>query len=758
MKQDIPVILLKELVILPNQEVKIELNNNISNKIIKEANLKYDSKVLVVSPIDTLEEEPSIDDLPKVGVIAKIKNRIAIDNTKIRITLRGLKRVAILKYYPSSSNEDILHSEVMEIQLPLVIKEEENALKRKLLSSLEEYISSSPDISNSVYNTAEEAQDLEHLTDIITSFLPFNVNKKIEYMQNINPVNRALSLVKDINEEIKYLQIEETLNNEIQKELDENQKEFILREKLKVIKKELGEEKTIEEEVEFYLHTLNSLKLPKDSQKKLAREIQKFSLIPESSPEASVIRNYLDWVLNLPWHKKTKEEQNYNKVLEELNQSHYGLEEIKERISEYVAIKKINPHLKSPIICLVGPPGVGKTSIAMAIAQALNRKFYKICVGGLNDSTELIGSRRTYLGANPGKIIQGLRKAGSNNPLILIDEVDKMVKDYKGDPASTLLEILDPVQNAYFVDNYIEEPFDLSDVLFILTANTIENIPVPILDRLELIEINSYTMFEKKDIAKNYLLPKISAEHKLDLTKVKISDECLYFLIKGYTYESGVRDLERVLTSLIRKVVINNVKTITKDKIIKLLNTPKYLDNEYDFHNFYGVVNSLAYTPNGSLVTKIEVLKFPGDGKKIITGQIGDILKESIEVATSYIQKEYKYKLNEYNLHFHFLDGSTKKDGPSAGVSITTSLLSALEKKKIPEDIAFTGEISLNGNILKIGGLNEKLIGAYNKGIKVVYIPKSNIDDLKDVDEKIKSSIDIRCVSNYAEIYTNLFK
>jgi ATP-dependent Lon protease len=442
--------------------------------------------------------------------------------------------------------------------------------------------------------------------------------------------------------------------------------------------------------------------------------------------------------------------------MEDLNKTHYGLDSIKERIAEYVAIKKLNKNIKSPIICLVGPPGVGKTSIAMSIAKALNRKFYKISVGGLNDSTELIGSRRTYLASNPGKIIQGINKCGTNNPVLLIDEVDKMVKDYKGDPASTLLEILDQVQNKYFIDNYIEVPFDLSNVLFILTANDLNDIPYTLIDRVEVITINSYTIFEKKDIAKEYILPRVIEENTLS-KNTKFSDEIIYYIIDHYTDEAGVRDLERVLNSLARKMAINDINSINKDKVVKLLGREKYTINNYNLNNI-GTVNSLAWTPFGGRVTQTEVVEYKGNGHVTITGNIGNTMEESVAVAMSYIKNTYKESFNNIDLHIHFLEGSIKKDGTSAGLSVTVAILSLIKKKKISKDIAFTGEISLNGDIIKIGGLKEKLIGAYNKGIKTVYIPDANKDDLEDIPKIIKEKLTIIPTVNFHEIWLELFK
>lgn len=749
---NIPVIILKNLIILPNQEIKLELSNAISQKSIAVATNKYNNEILVIAPIDTFEEEPGVDDLPKVGVIAKVKSRIVI-NDGIQVVLRGIKRVAVTKYY--NSNDDILYSEIMHIDLPAVVKDEESAIKRKLIAVLKEYIDNSNHLSNDVLGLLQD-KDLNKTTDIIASFLPFDVNKKLRYMQEINPLKRAKTLIIDLSEEIKIIELDNELDEKVNISFNEDQRKFILREKVKIINEELGEESISNSEINRFKELLSKLRISSKTKEKIEREIKKLEFMNESSPEFSVIRNYLDYLLNLPWNKSTKENANFNKVRESLDKTHYGLDEIKSRITEYVAIKNINKDINPPIICLVGPPGVGKTSIASSIAAALNRKFYKISVGGLNDATELIGSRKTYLASSPGKIIGGINKVGSNNPVILIDEVDKMVKDYKGDPASVLLEILDPVQNKKFVDNYLEEPFDLSNVLFILTANNEEDIPYALVDRVELININSYTLFEKKDIARKYLLPKICEEHKL-VEKERFSDDIILFIINNYTNEAGVRELTRVLTSLVRKMAINNIKTINKDKIIKLLGNPKY-SNDTQKEDSIGVANALAYTPVGGIVTTVQVITYPGSGKIITTGNLGKIMQESIEVITTVVKSKYKHNLSKMDIHFHYLSADTKKDGPSAGLASIVALLSVLEKKKIPSDIAFTGEISLNGNILKIGGLKEKLIGAYNNGIKTVYIPASNEMDLVYLPNVIKENMQINLTSNIDEIYTKLFK
>lgn len=752
---NIPVILLKNLVILPNQEIKLELNNVISGKAINDASSNFKSEILVVAPMDLLEEEPSVDDLPKVGVIAKIKNKIDNDGV-IEIKLRGLKRVAVNKYYQEKNNE-VLYSEVMYIDLPALVEDEENAILKKLVDTLKKYINISKGISNDILNFVSNNKDLNKITDAITSFLPFNIGKKLEYMQEINPIKRAKALIKDMNEEIKGIEIDNELEEKIDESLQNDQRKFILKEKMKVLKQELGEDSWKKEEVLEYRKVLDKLKIDKKTKDHFSHEIDKYEIMSDDALEVSVMHNYLDWVLHLPWNKTRKENANFDEVYKELNKSHFGMDEIKTRISEYVAIKNLNRNIQSPIICLVGPPGVGKTTIAMSIAKALNRDFYKISVGGLNDSTELVGSRRTYLASAPGKIIQGLNKCGSNNPLILIDEVDKMVKDYKGDPASTLLEILDPNQNKIFTDNYIEEPFDLSGVLFILTANNVSDIPKPILDRVELIELHSYTVFEKKDIAKNYMLPNILLDNMVYDNKIKFSDELLYFLINNYTDEAGVRDLERILSSLARKITINNIKILNEERVVKLLGNPKYTSNLV-MEEENGVVNTLAVSNSGGTLSKIEVVTCKGNDKLTITGNAGNILKESISVVLTMLKLKYKYSFHNEDIHVHFLDASSKKDGPSAGLALSVALCSLKENKKVPSDVAFTGEVSLNGSILKIGGLKEKLIAAYNKNIKVVYMPKSNSEDLENVPKLILDNMEVIPVSNFNEVYTKLFK
>ena len=761
----LPVMLLKGLILLPNQEVKIELSNNLSKEITKLAVKDFNRFVLVITPHNQVEESPDVNDLPDVGVIGKIKSRIELPNGNVRITLKGIERVKILDFQNDKENDDVLEATITNVELPKFDEVEEKAVIKKLNELIEEYVTNSNHISNSILNTIKTIDTLSLLTDTISSFIPISFNKKLEYVEEINAMYRAKNLLKDIKVELEVLKLDQKIEKELENSLEASQKEFILREKVKILEQELGESKN--EIVEVYYEELEKLKLPKSVHNKILNEIKKLEYTSDLSPENAMIRNYLDWILHLPWHKETYQNNNLEDIKKKLDMNHYGLEEIKSRILEYVALKNNNDEIKSPIICLVGPPGVGKTSIARQIAVALNRKFYKISVGGLNDSSELIGHRRTYMGSNPGKIIQGLRKCGSKNPVFLIDEIDKLTINSKDDPSSVLLDILDKEQNTEFIDNYIEEEFDLSHVFFILTANNVESIPVALKDRLEIIYLSSYTNYEKIDIASKYLIPRILEENKINNKIISISDEMLLYLIDAYTDEAGVRDLYRHIEKLIRKLVVlgkSNERTkISKVRLKEYLGIPKYNISEQRKNDAIGKVNALGITIGGGTIIPVETCIYEGKGEFKITGMLGKVMEESTEVSLSYIKANLKdfglkdFYFNIKDIHIHFLEGAIKKDGPSAGIAITTSILSLILNKKVENDIAFTGEISLNGEILKVGGIKEKIIGAYNHGIKTVYIPFGNELDLEEIPEEIKNKLKIVLVKNYKEIYEELF-
>ena len=768
MNNFLPVMLLKELIILPHEEIKIDLSNDLSKKVFRLASIHHNGDMLIVCPKDRLEEAPDIKDLPNIGVIARIKSSFQLPNGATRIVVTGLNRVKVVNYRTFTDDNDILMANVITIDNKKNDIVEETALKRKLLRVLSDYIAASSDVSNSILSSIKNYTSLNDITDSIVSFIQLPFEKKLAYMMETNSLVRAKKLIYDLSIELEVINLDQKLDSELQISMEETQKEYILREKIKHIKKELGEND--ENEIsEIYLEKLNSLKLSSKTRKKILNEIKRLENLKENNPEYSVVRNYLDTVLNLPWNTSSKDIDDIDKVRENLDKTHYGLEKAKERIIEYIAIKKRNPDIKSPIICLAGPPGVGKTTFAINVAKSLNREFYKISVGGLNDTNELMGNRRTYLGSNMGRIMQGIRKCNVNNPVILIDEVDKMVKNTLGDPASCLLEILDSSQNTMFIDNYVEEEFDLSKVMFILTCNDASLIPEVLYDRLEIIEITSYTELEKLNIAKKYLLPSIFDDYKVGLKDIKISDNLILDIISKYTKESGLRELKRCLSSLIRKIIINNKSkelkvTIKLSDLKKYLGNPKYIKNDLENQIIpNGLVNALAYTSLGGVVMKIECSMFEGKGEVITTGLLGEVINESVEVAISYLRSNrHTFKLNDYyfmerTIHLHFLEASIPKDGPSAGIAITTCILSLLLEKSIDKHIAMTGEISLKGDILPVGGIREKIIGAYSSDIKEIFIPYGNLNDIDDIPDYIKDNIIIKPVKNYYEIFQALF-
>lgn len=761
---NLPVMFLKDQILLPYNELRLEFTSETDKLILNTSESYHDSYLLLVNLSDPLEVNPTLRELPKVAILGKIKSKIELPNGIVRVVLVGIDRVEVLNYVENENNN--FEAFVIPTKEYDYDSSEALALKRILLRNLELYIELSSYMSNNVMGRIEGINNLSRITDIIVDELPIDYSNKLKYVTMINPMNRVRAIIETLNKEIETIRLENTLEDELKVRLEQSQKDYVLKEKLKLIKEELGEFDLKDDDIAKLKENLDKMVIPNNIRKRLEDEIKRYEMTPSSSPELTVVRNYIDWLMNLPWYKNTKDNYNLEKIEESLNESHYGLFKVKERILEYIAVSKNTKNKVSPIICFVGPPGVGKTSLAKSIAKSLNKKFVKISVGGMNDDSEIVGHRRTYIGSNPGKIIQAMKKAGTNNPVFLIDEIDKLTKDYRSDPASCLLDVLDREQNSMFVDNYIEEEYDLSKVMFILTANNSNDIPEALRDRLEIINLPSYTLIEKLNIAKNHLIPKLLKEY--DLKNVTITDEAINKIITNYTKESGARELNRLLSSVLRKIIVDKLKNkkdkyvIEVDDVEKYLGIEKYVTSKNNKITSTGVVNALAYTPYGGEILRVSSTCYKGDKDIIVTGLLGESMKESVSVALSYIKTNYKlfnidYKMFDNDFHIHFESGSIPKDGPSAGVTIITSILSTLTDKVIDSKISMTGEVTLRGDILPIGGLKEKLIAASQNNINAVFIPKDNVKDLEDIDIELQEKIKIIPISNYMEIYKKIF-
>ncbi len=764
MKSNLPVLLLKNMVLFPYNEVRIEIETTEDKKLISLAESCYDNKILIVNPKDNLEISPEIDDLPNYGIVGKIRMKLEMPNGKTRIIIYGESRVKIFAY---SKDDDIYEALFSPLPKEELSPREEMAYVRALNKHIDVYVREVPYMSNTILSQAAGINDIDKLTDVVVLYLPINSERKQEYLKENSATLRVKMILDDINSDIEILKLEQDIEASVATSLEESQKEFVLREKIKAIKKELGEES--QSEIDILREKIDDLECPKKVKDKLYVELNKYEVGNSISPETGMIRNYIDWLLSLPWSKTTEDRKDLTKVREILDSTHYGLENVKDRVIEYLAVKQNTNNLRSPIICLVGPPGVGKTTFAKNIAKSLNRKVTKISVGGINDEAEIIGHRRAYVGAAPGLIIQGMKKAGTKNPVFIIDEIDKMTKDIKGDPASSLLEVLDKEQNKYFVDHYIEEEFDLSSVMFIATANYLYQIPEELRDRLEIIELSSYTEYEKLDIAKRHLIIDQKKEHGLKEDDVEFSDEAILSLIRNYTKESGVRELDRLIATILRKIVKKIVvdkekKTykITENDLEEYLGIKKYLYNDNQEEDRVGIVNGLAYTIYGGDILPIEATMFDGKDELILTGSLGEVMQESAKIALDFVKSNYKKfnididKLVNKTIHIHVPEGAIQKEGPSAGVALVTVLISLLTELPISSKISMTGEITLTGRVLPIGGLKEKVIGAYRARVNKIFIPRENEKDLKEIPDDIKNNIDFVLVDNYIDIYKEI--
>ena len=758
LKTNLPVLIVHDIVLFPHTEIKIEIDNITDKKVISLAESYFNNYLAIVYDNNV---NISRETLARIGVIAQIKFKLDLPNGKIKISLKGVNRVQIHNY---SLDKDIYNAMVTNCDYAGIYPEEELANVHFLNDLFDEYLDDKKSLGNSILAQLNGINSLDELTDIMASFIPIVKTRKVEYVLECNPKNRSKMLIDDLNYELSLLSYEKSLDEMVDRSLETSQKDFILREKLKIINEELG----IKENNDGCLleEKLEKIVCPINIRERLKDEIRRYKLCNSNSPEIGMLRNYIDTLLSLPWDKKTNDNDNILEIQTILENSHYGLNEVKERIIEYMATKKYTSNTNSPIICFVGPPGVGKTSLAKSISLALKRKCVKISVGGINDEAEITGHRRSYVGAAPGKIITGLKKAGVNNPVFIIDEIDKMTKDIKGDPASSLLEVLDKEQNNRFIDHFIEEEFDLSNVMFILTANYIDKIPNELKDRLEIIELSSYTVLEKLEIAKKYIIKKIDDEYNLSDSQFKLNDDSILTIINHYTRESGVRELDRLMHKIARKYIyyklINNEELNINVSLIDILGPYKY-NSDINYANEVGVINALSYTPYGGELVKIESAFYKGHGNFVSSGTLGDMMLESISLSFSFIKshcQQFSIDINDIltkDFHIHVPCFSTKKEGSSASLAITTAIISSLKNKKISNTFSMTGEITLTGKILKIGGLKEKIIVALANNISTLFLPLDNKEEVLQLEYLYKGKLKVKYIDNYFELYDILF-
>ena len=755
-----PLVCTRDIVVFPYEEVSIEVGRTISLNAIRRASESFNDEVLVVSQREPMVDMPTMQDLYQVGTICKIVANHKKDGFS-RVVFKGIARAKIVNLNVLSTG---MFADVEVLKDVAGNADEELVLVRKISKEMETYENLASLIRPEVAMDFARGVSAPRLADHIAQIFPFSNARRQEILEELN-INRRLTMVLESIEKEKQLAIiDNEINQKVRTRVEESQKEYFLRERLRAIKEELGDIPEQSDDADSIRETLQNNPYPDYIKEKVLEELSRYEMLPASSGESGVIKSYIDWLMKLPWWQMSEDNEDLAQAEAILNEDHFGLEKVKERILEYLAVKQMTHSLKAPILCLVGPPGVGKTSLAKSVARALGRQFVKMSVGGVKDEAEIRGHRRTYLGSMPGRIIQGMKKAGTINPLFLIDEIDKMGSDYKGDPESAMLEVLDPEQNHLFSDNYIEEPYDLSNVLFIATANYLEDIPAALRDRLEIIQLSSYTELEKVEIAKKHLVPKQLEMNGLKPSQCKIGDDILLYLIQYYTREAGVRQLERVISTLARKSVL----AILKDGK-KSVKVTKKLVNEWLGHEIYeygkremkdqiGTVTGLAYTAFGGDVLQIEVTHFDGKGHLVLTGKLGDVMKESASIAYDYVRanaKEYQIDpkiFENQDVHIHVPEGAVPKDGPSAGVTLTTALVSCLSQRAVRSDIAMTGEVTLRGNVLPIGGLKEKSLAAHRCGIHTIFIPKGNVKDIDDIPEAVRQSMKIIPVEHVSQI------
>lgn len=757
-----PAVALRGMVILPGMVAHFDVSRAKSIKAVEEA-MMDEQKIFLVAQKDVEQENPDIEDLFKIGIIAEVKQVIKLQNNIVRILVEGKERAELSAFL---ENPDYLLAEIIRFDEEVddgLPEEAKEAMLRSIQETFGKYVVVNPKMGKELQRQLSEITDLEKLMNQLANSLPVHFGEKQKILDAVSMTERYEVLMALLLKEIEIIAIKNDFQAKVKAHVDKNQKEYLLREQMKVIREELGEDNT-ESDADHFTEALGKIKADKEVKEKIKKEIDRFKNISSSSSESAVARGYIETLLELPWNKTSRDNKDLKNAEQILNADHYGLEKVKERMLEFLAVRNLTSKGESPIICLVGPPGTGKTSIARSVAKALDKKYVRISLGGVRDEAEIRGHRRTYVGAMPGRIVNGLRSAGVKNPLMLLDEIDKMSSDYKGDTASALLEVLDAEQNKKFRDHYVEIPIDLSEVLFIATANSVQDIPRPLLDRMELIEVTSYTENEKLHIAKEHLLAKQMERNGIKPEQLSITDKAMAKIISGYTREAGVRNLERKLGEICRKAARplyegekEKIK-VTEQNLEKFLGKEKYSFDKKNDTDEVGIVRGLAWTSVGGDTLEIEVNIMPGKGEFQLTGQLGDVMKESAQAGISYIRslsEEYhipKKFFQENDIHIHIPEGAVPKDGPSAGITMATAMLSAITKTPVRADVAMTGEITLRGRVLPIGGLKEKTLAAKNAGIKTICVPKKNEKDIDEISPEIKKGLEIVFVEQMKDV------
>ncbi|MDW7613550.1 endopeptidase La [Peribacillus simplex] len=756
----VPLLPLRGLLVYPTMVLHLDVGRDKSVQALEKAMVE-DHLIFLTTQQDVSLDEPGEEDLFTMGTLTKVKQMLKLPNGTIRVLVEGLNRAEVIEFYDYETH----YGAKIKIYEDSDEKDAEHqALMRTLLDYFEQYIKMSKKITGETFSSTSDIEEPGRLADIIASHLPLKLKEKQEVLETIDMKKRLSRVIEIINNEKEVLFLEKKIGQRVKRSMERTQKEYYLREQMKAIQKELGDKEGKTGEIEVLNEKIEEADMPEHIKETALKELDRYEKVPSSSAESSVIRNYIEWLISLPWSKATKDDLNIHKAEKILNRDHHGLEKVKERVLEYLAVQQLTNSLKGPILCLVGPPGVGKTSLAKSIASSLNRNFVRISLGGVRDESEIRGHRRTYVGAMPGRIIQGMKKAGTINPVFLLDEVDKMSNDFRGDPSAAMLEVLDPEQNHNFSDHYIEETYNLSKVMFIATANNLGSIPGPLRDRMEIISIAGYTEIEKLHIAKDHLLPRQLENHGLMKTQLQIREEALTKIIRYYTREAGVRSLERQLASICRKtakIIVSGEKkrvVISEKNVEEFLGKTMFHYGQAEVENQVGVANGLAYTSVGGDTLQIEVSLSPGKGKLILTGKLGDVMKESAQAAFSYVRsKTEKLHIDtnfheKYDIHIHVPEGAVPKDGPSAGITIATALISALTNRPIRKEVGMTGEITLRGRVLPIGGLKEKSLAAHRAGLTKIIIPQNNEKDIDDIPESVRKALTFVPVSHVDEV------